>query len=154
RHSFGWALVSEFLVLGALSSKAAWLVIGFVIAETMLPFLDLRIRQRSTRVFAMHMAAFAVLLVLGQGLLDSSSDKTSELCGVVALSVAVAIRSGALPAHCWLPDLFEHAGFGSALLFVTPLIGAYTMVRLVLPIAPETVLHYVGLGLLVTALYA
>ena len=41
--------------------------------------------------------------------------------------------------HCrsvWMTILSEHATFGTAILFVTPMAGAYAAVRLVLPIAP------------------
>jgi NADH-quinone oxidoreductase subunit M len=51
-------------------------------------------------------------------------------------------------------DLFEHASFGTALLYVTPISGAYLAVRLVLPVAPDWVLHGLGLVSLVTAVYA
>ena len=53
-----------------------------------------------------------------------------------------------------MTDLFEHATFGTALLFVTPLVGAYAAVRLVLPIAPDWVLRSIGLLSLATAVYA
>jgi NADH-quinone oxidoreductase subunit M len=53
-----------------------------------------------------------------------------------------------------LTDWFEHASFGNALLFVTPLAGVYAAVRLVLPVAPDWVLQGLGLVSLVTAVYA
>ena len=73
---------------------------------------------------------------------------------MLPLLAAVLIRSGVLPFHCWMTDLFEHATFGTALLFVTPMAGAYAAVRLVLPIAPDWVLQSIGLVSLVTAVYA
>jgi NADH-quinone oxidoreductase subunit M len=53
-----------------------------------------------------------------------------------------------------MTDLFEHATFGSALLFVISMNGAYAAIRLVLPIAPDWVLRSIGLLSLVTAVYA
>jgi NADH-quinone oxidoreductase subunit M len=53
-----------------------------------------------------------------------------------------------------MTDLFEHATFGTALLFVTPMVGAYAAVRLVLPIAPEWALRSIAMISLVTAVYA
>jgi NADH-quinone oxidoreductase subunit M len=50
-----------------------------------------------------------------------------------------------------VPDLFENASFGTALLFVTPIAGVYAAVRLVLPIAPDWVLQGIGLVSLITA---
>ena len=54
----------------------------------------------------------------------------------VPLLLAILVRCGTVPAHCWLTDWFEHASLGIALLYVTPLSGVYAAVRLVLPIAP------------------
>jgi NADH-quinone oxidoreductase subunit M len=68
--------------------------------------------------------------------------------------IAVLVRCGIVPFHVWVTDLFEHATLGTALLFVTPMVGAYAAVRLVLPIAPDWVLRGMGLLSLVTAVYA
>ena len=35
--------------------------------------------------------------------------------------LAILVRCGTVPAHCWVTDWFEHASFGIALLFVIPL---------------------------------
>jgi NADH-quinone oxidoreductase subunit M len=64
------------------------------------------------------------------------------------------IRGGIFPLHCWMTDLFEHATFGTALLTVTPIAGAYAALRLVFPIAPVWVLYGIGLLSLFTAFYA
>ena len=79
---------------------------------------------------------------------------SAGLGGRRCLLVAVLIRGGTVPAHCWVTDWFEHASFGNALLFVAPLTGVYAAVRLVLPIAPDWVLQGIGLVSLVTAVYA
>ena len=52
-----------------------------------------------------------------------------------------------------MTDLFEHASFGTALLFVTPGMGAYAAVRLVLPVAGDGILHGMGWVSLATAAY-
>jgi len=70
------------------------------------------------------------------------------------LLIAVFIRSGMVPVHSWLVDLFENATFGTALLFSTPLVGAYAAVRLVLPIVEESVLRNVNMLSLITSVYA
>ena len=70
------------------------------------------------------------------------------------LLVAILVRCGTVPAHCWVTDWFEHASLGIALLFVVPLHGVYAAVRLVLPIGPDWVLQSIGLLSLVTAVYA
>jgi NADH-quinone oxidoreductase subunit M len=64
------------------------------------------------------------------------------------------IRCGIVPVHVWMTDLIERATFGTALLFITPMLGAYAAVRLVVPIAPDWVLRGMGLVSLATAVYA
>jgi NADH-quinone oxidoreductase subunit M len=70
------------------------------------------------------------------------------------LTTAALLRSGIIPLHCWMTDLFEKATFGTALLFVTPMTGAYAVMRLVLPIAPDWALQSIAIVSLVTAVYA
>jgi NADH-quinone oxidoreductase subunit M len=67
---------------------------------------------------------------------------------------AVLVRSGTVPVHTWVTDLFEHASFGTSLLFATPITGAYLAVRLVLPVAPDWVLAGISIVSLGTACYA
>src|SRR5262245_65283687 len=64
------------------------------------------------------------------------------------------VRSVTIPVHTVITDLFEHASFGTALLFATPITGVYLAVRLVLPVAPDWVLQGIGIVSLVTACYA
>ena len=101
------------------------------------------------------MALFVGLLVLGWSSVESEGTPNAFCCGRSCRCWPPScVRSGIVPVHCWMTDLFEHATFGTALLFAAPIAGAYAAVRLVLPIAP-------GLGLarhrfisLVTAVYA
>jgi NADH-quinone oxidoreductase subunit M len=96
------------------------------------------------------MGLFIGLLALGQALVWTGRSTAAA----IPLLLAVLVRCGAAPLHCWLTDLFEQASFGSAVLFVAPITGAYAAVRLVLPVAPDWVLHSLGLISLVTAVYA
>ena len=101
------------------------------------------------------MALFVLLMVVGSVFVDDEQgSQVHSLKAIIPLLGAVLIRSGIAPFHCWMTDLFEHATFGTALLFVTPTAGAYAAVRLVLPIAPDWVLRGMGLISLVTAVYA
>jgi NADH-quinone oxidoreductase subunit M len=101
------------------------------------------------------MAPFVALLVTGWSCIEASgADRVQSLGTMSALMIAIFVRCGIAPFHCWMTDLFEHATLGTALLFVAPMTGAYAAVRLVLPIAPDAVLHNIGLISLVTAVYA
>lgn len=155
RFSFAWTLASEAIILATLSTKEPWLVIALLAAGTVPPYLELRARGKPTRVFVWHMALFVGLMVIGWAFVEAEGEyRLHSLWAVIPLLGAIFVRSGIVPVHCWMTDLFEHATFGTALLFVAPIPGAYAAVRLVLPIAPDWVLHSIGLISLTTAVYA
>jgi len=150
RFSFNSMLVTEAILITTLSCRNAWAIIGLLIAAVIPVWLELRSRGRCTRVFTIHMALFAILLVAGQLFVDFGSAFT----GGALLTLAALLRTGIVPLHCWMTDLFEKATFGTALLFVAPMIGAYAIMRLVLPIAPDWALQSIAIVSLVTAVYA
>jgi NADH-quinone oxidoreductase subunit M len=155
RFSFTWTLVSEAILLATLSCRLPWGIIALLAAGTVPPFLELRARHQATRVYVIHMALFVALMVVGWSFVESEGEnRLHSLWAVVPLLGAILIRSGIAPFHCWMPDLFERASFGRALLFVTPMMGAYAAVRLVLPIAPDWVMRSIGFVALATAVYA
>jgi NADH-quinone oxidoreductase subunit M len=96
-----------------------------------------------------------VLLTLGQMLVARAPATGPAPTGaVVLLATAILIRSGAVPFHCWMTELFEHASFGAALMFVTPMVGIYGAARLLVPVASDAALHGVAILSLITAIYA
>lgn len=154
RVSFSGTLASQSLLTATFASQTAWGTIGLLLIGILRPWFDLNQRKQPARVFLLHMGVFSVLLVGGQLLLEVVG-RDSQLGGVPVLMIATAllIRCGIAPAHCWVTHLFEHAGFGTALLFVVPMSGVYGIVRLVLPSAPAWVQYSVIGGALVSALY-
>lgn len=155
RFSFGWTLVAEAILLATLSCRDPWVVIALLSAATVPPWLELRSRGRSTRVYAIHMGLFVTLLCVGQALLpaDASPSNPPILAGGL-IAAAVLMRSGVIPLHCWMTDLFEKATFGTALLFVMPMTGAYAVMRLLIPVAPDWGLQSIAVVSLITAVYA
>lgn len=101
------------------------------------------------------MGLFSGLLLIGYSMfqLGGGSETLGLMSGAI-LSAATLLRSGIFPFHCWTTDLFEKAAFGTAMLFLTPLTGAYAVMRLVLPIAPDWALHVIAIVSLFTAVYA
>jgi NADH-quinone oxidoreductase subunit M len=155
RFSLYWSLASVAIRLAIFSCKEPWLLIGLLAVETVPPYVELHNRHQPTRVYVLHMALYVGMLVLGWAFVDpTSGHRTPTTWATVPLLAAVLIRCGTVPAHCWVTDWFEHASFGNGLLFVTPLVGVYAAVRLVLPIAPDWVLTSIGTFSLVTAVYA
>lgn len=156
RFSFAWNLVSEAIVLAMFSCKEEWGIIFLLTLGTIPPLVELRERGKPTHVYIIHMALFILLLVVGWTFaeIEGGSSRTHSLWVVIPLLGAILVRSGIAPFHCWMTDLFEHASFGTALLFVTPIAGAYAAVRLVMPIAPDWVMRSIGLASLFTAVYA
>jgi NADH-quinone oxidoreductase subunit M len=153
RFSLSWSLVSVATRLGIFSCQLPWVLVALLAVGTVPPYLELRNRGQSTRVYAFHMALFVGLLILGCGIAQAGAGEYAPF-GAALLMTAVLTRSGAVPLHCWLTDWFEHASFGNALLFVAPLVGVYAAIRLVLPIAPDWMLTVITLFSLVTAIYA
>lgn len=155
RFSFTSTLVSEAITLATFCTVYEWGIIALLALGTIPPFLELRNRGRSTRIYALYMTLFVALLITGQAMAESEPDgRVHSLWAIVPLLGAVLVRSGIAPFHSWMTDLFENATFGAALLFATPIVGAYAAVRLVLPIAPDWVLRSIGIMSLVTAVYA
>ena len=154
RFSFSWTLISEAITLATLSCKLPWLIIALFAASTIPPFVELRARGRSTRVYVLHMSVFVGLLILGWTFVSTEDERVHSLIAIVPLLAAVCLRSGMVPFHCWMTDLFEKSTFGTAILTTVPIAGAYAAIRLVLPIAPDWVLRSIGVMSLVTAVYA
>jgi NADH-quinone oxidoreductase subunit M len=151
RFSLSWSLAAEAIRLAMFACQEPWLLIGLLAADTVPGYIELVNRRQSTRVYVLHMGLFVGLLVLGWAFVGQGAQSA---WATVPLLTAILIRCGTIPAHCWLTDWFEHASFGNALLFVTPLAGVYAAVRLVLPIAPDWALRSIGLFSLATAVYA
>jgi NADH-quinone oxidoreductase subunit M len=154
RFSFSSMLASEAILLATLACKQPWVLVALLTLGTIPPWLELRQRGRPTRVFAIHMAVFIGLLIAGQALQSLGGAIAATPLPAVLLMAAILVRNGIVPLHCWLTDLFENATFGTALLFVTPMVGAYAALRLVLPIAPDWVLRWLAMLSLITAVYA
>jgi len=155
RFSFGWTLLSEAITLATFSCKEPWGVIVLLALGTLPPYFELRERRSPSRVYIAHMALFVSMMVIGWTCVELEGEqRIHSLWATVPLIIAVFVRSGIVPFQCWMPDLFEQVSFGTAILFVTPIAGAYLAVRLILPIAPDWVLSAIGLQSLVTAVYA
>jgi NADH-quinone oxidoreductase subunit M len=155
RFSLTWSLTAEAIHLAKFGCKEPTVLMALLAAGTLMPLVELVNRRRPTRLYALHMILFVGLMLAGwYCLVSAAGDAPRITVATVALLAAVLIRCGVVPAHCWLTDWFEHASFGIALLYVIPLSGVYAAIRLVLPIAPDWVLHGIGLVSLITAVYA
>ena len=156
RFSFAWSLAAESIRLATFSCREPWVLVGLFAISTIPPYVELRIRRRPTRVYLIHMGLFVTLLVLGWAAVEAGGTQGGRApwWATIPLLLAILIRCGTVPAHCWLTDWFEHASLGIALLYVVPLSGIYAAVRLLLPIAPDWVLSSIGAVSLATAVYA
>ncbi|MFK8112040.1 MAG: proton-conducting transporter membrane subunit [Rubripirellula sp.] len=155
RFSFGWTLFSQAVLLATLACRHAWMIIFLLAIATLPPWLELRNRKQNTRVYLIHMSLFIGLLCGGQLLVGSDASPTNPpIVAGCLLTAGALIRSGICPLHCWMTDLFEKATLGTALLYVTPMTGAYAVMRLVFPIAPSWALQSIAILSLATAVYA
>lgn len=155
RFSLPGTLVSEAILLATFSCRASTTLILLLSLATIPPALELWQRRRCLRVYLVHMTSFLVLLWSGWlGLQWLAEDSLGAGLPMVLLTAATLIRSGILPAHTWISDLYEKATLGTALLYTVPLTGAYTVMRLVLPIASDWALQSIAVLSMLTAVYA
>lgn len=155
RVPFAWLLLSEAILLATLSCRLPWMLIVLLGLQAIPPYFELRQRGRSTRIYVIHMVLFVSLLAGGWALIDAEGAKSEHsIWAISMLMAAILIRSGSVPVHCWITDLFENATFATSLLYVTPMAGAYAAVRLVLPTSPDWALQSIAVISLITAVYA
>jgi NADH-quinone oxidoreductase subunit M len=155
RFSFGWTLTAEAILLATLSCRDPWVIVVLLSLATIPPWIELRSRRRPSRLFALHMLLFVALLVTGVWLIPSDASAANpSILGASLIAIAAMLRNGVVPLHCWITDLFENATFGTAILFLTPMTGAYAVIRLVLPVAPDWALQSIAVLSLITAVYA
>ncbi|WP_165069040.1 proton-conducting transporter transmembrane domain-containing protein [Paludisphaera rhizosphaerae] len=152
--SFARSLAAEAILLATFACKTPWAVAALLAIGTIPPFLELSKAGKPKRVYVVHAGLFVGLLALGAALLETAGDASNPpVAAIMALALAMLVRSGVAPFHCWMTDLFEHATFGTALLFVAPMPGVYGAMRLVLPFAPSWILQAVSMASLATAVY-
>jgi len=154
RFSFGSALMLEGLALATLVSRPAWLVFALLALGVVPPYFEQRRKGRSTRIYVLHMALFIGAAGLGLGMMAAAPGGAVAVAGVALLTVGLLVRCGVAPFHCWVTDQYERGSFGTALLLTTPMLGAYGVMRLVLPVAPHWVLYATAVASLATAVYA
>ena len=155
RFSFGMTLLSEAIVLATLSCHSPWMIITLLSLACVPPWIELRQRGASTKVFSLHMGLYIILLVVGLSMIDDAGGpKSAGLLPATLLTIAVLLRAGVVPVHCWMTDLFEHASFGTAILFVAPMTGAYAVMHLILPFGPSWAMRSIAVLSLITAVYA
>jgi NADH-quinone oxidoreductase subunit M len=155
RFSFGRTLMIEAVTLATFASQSNWLLIALLAMGSIAPWRELRVRHRSSRLFLVYMIVAVVLLAVGQLLVDAEGGgEQVSIAAIVLLMGGIFIRTGLVPFHSWIPDLFENAGFGTALTFTTPLTGVLAASRLLLPIAPPWALQVISFMALASAIYA
>ena len=161
RFSFASTLFSEAVLLSTLSCRNPLAIILLSAVAIIPPWLEIKSRGHSTRVFSFHMGLFIALLTCGWMLLPEdalgrpeSAKNMATLAAGSMLTAAALLRSGIVPVHCWMTDLFEKATLGTSLLFVSPMTGAYVVMRMVLPIAPSWALQSIAIVSLITSVYA
>lgn len=158
RGFFARLMASLAFQLATFGCNEPWLLILFLAVGTLPPLMELLARQRDlpleplrwlhSRSFAIHMALFIFLLATGYAVVQAGR----PIIGGAMLLTAILIRCGTVPVHTWVSILFESGRYGTAILFIAPLVGVYAAVRLVLPTADLFVLRGLGAFSLLTAI--
>lgn len=134
----------------ALTSHNDNMLLIVLILNVVLPLWELRDHGRTARLFLIYMMVFIGLLIAA--LFAGAAEKTP--LGIGLLLLAMLVRGGVAPAHAWLPSLFSGTTYGTALLFVVPMLEIFVIMRFLLTSAPEWMLQAGGYAALATALYA
>jgi NADH-quinone oxidoreductase subunit M len=142
RFSFAGLCLSQALAVALLTCQDAWLLIGLLAADALLPLLDMRARGSRLRPYLIYMVLFVGLLTLGWA-----------MGSIVLCLIALLLRNATVPLHGWLSELFENASLGIALPVFLSFGGVLGVVRLVLPVAPENLLGLAAGAALLTAVY-
>lgn len=155
RFPFGLTLISMTLLLALLSTRSPIGVIGLLAALNLLPLVELKQRGQVWQMFAAYQTMSLMLMIAGWWLVDTRELQSGQsITGSILLAAGLLIRSGCVPFHSWMVDLFDRATLGTSLLFVTPMAGTYGIVRLLLPIAREEILQVITVVSLISAVYA
>jgi len=142
-------LLAAFIHAAALTCDHAGGLVGLLLLGALLPLWDLGDRARPLRGYVLHMILFAGLLVAGWRALEAGDTAR----GLGWLLLALLVRGGIVPLHGWVPRLFQGAAFGTAMVFVLPVVEGIVAVRLLLPVAPVWMLDWAAVACLVTAVY-
>jgi len=143
-------LISASATMAAVTCQTGAVLISLMVLVALLPVWGLKSRGQRARGFLIYVGPFIALLLLGW----SFARESAPVWAVGLLLVAIKLGGGIVPLHGWLPTLFQRAGFGTAMLFVLPLIEVVAALRLLLPHAPEWMLHATSIACLITAVYA
>lgn len=158
RFPFRMNLLSQFLMLATIACRSPWGIILLMALQTLPLIWEIRDRGHSARGFIIHMSVFIGLFVAGWLMINleaaAHEHSIAAIAAIALLTIAILIRSGCAPLHCWMTDLFEKSSLGSSLLFVSPMIGAYAAIRIVLPMAPDWALRTIAIASLFTAVYS
>lgn len=147
--TLGWALVlgaprawATPRALSGLLVNVALLVATFWTAEprllaalwiaTMLPVAHALRGTPAARAYAAYSSASALLFAAGV-----ACRHTLPRLGVTMVVSAILIRKAIAPFHSWLPAAYAAAPPGPLLLLIAPMVGAYALVRGVVPLFPE-----------------
>lgn len=144
-------LLSASFTMAAVTSQSGTLLVSIMVLVALLPVWDMKSRGQRTRGFQFYMVPFIAMLLLGWAFVDNGN---SPVWSLGLLVLALKLCGGIVPLHGWLPALFKGAAFGTALLFVLPLIEVVAALRLVLPFAPSWMLQATSVACLITAVYA
>src|SRR6185312_15909620 len=103
RFSFAWSLAAEAISLAIFSCRDPWILIGLLSIATVPPYIELLNRGRPTRLYVLHMAIYVGLLIVGGAAVELGGHPPSGApwWAVMPLLVAILVRCGTVPAHCW-----------------------------------------------------
>lgn len=113
------------------------------------------VTRPTARVFLAYMTVSVVAFAAGAALL-LAAPHTAAPAALGLVLVGVMVRKGVVPLHSWFPEVFARGSLGGVLGLAMPHVGAYAVVRLVVPNAAGAEpleLALLSLAALVTAVW-
>jgi NADH-quinone oxidoreductase subunit M len=152
RFPFGLSLASLSMTLGMLSSRSPLAILFFMTVQSILAGVELGQKKQNWYLFGALQILSILLIFVGWFFINLDElDSRTSITGIALFAIGLLIRCGMVPSHIGIVDLFDKASLGTALLFVTPMAGAYGLVRMVLPVAPESMLQLISIVTLASA---
>lgn len=142
-------LLAAFISLAAVTCHTGWVLVALLVLGVTLPFWDLISRGGRVRGYVLHMLLFVGMLLFGW----HAVHEQDEIWGYGVLLIALLLRGGIAPLHGWMPTLFQGATYGTAMLFVLPLMEVLATLRLLLPVTPAWMLNVASVVCLITSVY-
>ncbi len=140
--------------LAFLTDSPVLLVLLWIASSGLLVYaLSAAEHRRARRLAALHLTLAAALFAAGVGCVSLSPGTVVGRVGLWLVLVAILIRTGVLPFHAWVPEVFDTGRLNPIVTFGAPQLGSYAALVFVVPHASPSTLRALAILSLLTAVH-